>query len=230
MLANPNNLSRRRLPGLPTPILRDRRRHKRISGALLHRITRQTVEEHPCKLVEISAGVAIVSPVPAIDGRRPIANSDHGGGIEGFLARPFKDGLAIKINAARHTREKLAGRLTWLAHRGELVSAERRHDRLTPKDGGSTLRLGEGGRLTRRVLDVSILGASGVCALRPDIATSVVLGEVRSRVVRQHLQGFGVQFIDSKNPAASGAASAEGPARGQGVDANTRGTAGTRQR
>jgi hypothetical protein len=30
----------------------------------------------------------------------------------------------------------------------------------------------------------------------------VVLGKLRARVMRHHVQGFGVQFIDIQNPAA----------------------------
>ena len=202
MHANPSNFARRRSQGTPLRIVPDRRRHKRIFVTLLGRFMRENKEEHPCKLVDISAGgVAIVSPVPVVEGERLIAYFDHIGGIEGLVARCFSGGFAIKINATRHKREKLAAQLTWLANRSELASEERRHDRIAPGGGDSRLQLGEGIVLTARVLDVSISGASVACAARPEIGTEVVLGRLRARVVRHHLQGFGVEFIDIQNPA-----------------------------
>ncbi len=114
----------------------------------------------------------------------------------------FDGGFAIRINATRHKREKLAAQLTWLANRSELVADGRRHERVTPKNGDSTLQLDEGITLTCRVLDVSISGASIATPARPEIGTELVLGKLRARVVRHHPQGFGVQFLDIQNPTA----------------------------
>jgi hypothetical protein len=125
------------------------------------------------------------------------------GGIEGEVVREFEGGFAFKIHATSHKREKLAAQLTWLANRSELDDeASRRHDRIAPNVGESTLHLAEGIALTCRVLDISISGASIATPARPDIGTEVVLGKLRARVVRHHPQGFGVQFIDIQNPTA----------------------------
>jgi hypothetical protein len=52
------------------------------------------------------------------------------------------------------------------------------------------------------VLDVSNSGACRETPARAEIATEVMLGKLRARVMRHHAQGFGVQFIDIQNPAA----------------------------
>ena len=49
---------------------------------------RESKEEHPCKLVDISAGgAAVMSPVAVPLGERVVAYFDHIGGIEGMVAR-----------------------------------------------------------------------------------------------------------------------------------------------
>jgi PilZ domain len=193
----------RRPQGVLSRIVPDRRRHKRLSVTLLGRFMLQSKEEHPCKLIDISAsGAAIMSPAAVRVGERVVAYFDHIGGIEGLVVREFEGGFAFQFNSTKHKREKLAAQLTWLANRSELVADGRRHERVTPKNGNSTLHLSEGITLTCRVLDVSISGASIATPARPEIGTEVVLGKLRARVVRHHPQGFGVQFIDIQNPTA----------------------------
>jgi hypothetical protein len=203
MLARETRFSRRAL-GVMSRITPDRRRHKRIAVTLLGRFMRESKQEHPCKLLDISAGgAAVTSPVPVTIGERIVAYFDHVGGIEGEVVREIEGGFAFKIHATSHKREKLAAQLTWLANRSELDDeASRRHDRIAPKVGESTLHLAEGILLTCRVLDISISGASIATPARPELGTEVLLGKLRARVVRHHPQGFGVQFIDIQNPAA----------------------------
>ena len=194
----------RRPQGPLSRIVPDRRRYKRISVILLGRFMRESKEEHPCKLIDISAGgAAVTSAVTVPVGERVVAYFDHIGGIEGVVAREFDGGFAFSITATRHKREKLAAQLTWLANRTELGSADgRRHERITPTNGEQTLQLSEGIVLSCRVLDVSISGASIATPARPELGTEVVLGKLRARVVRHHPQGFGVQFLDIQNPTA----------------------------
>lgn len=203
MLARETRISRR-ASGVMSRITPDRRRHKRIAVTLLGRFMRESKEEHPCKLIDISVGgAAVTSPVSVPLGERIVAYFDHVGGIEGEVVRELEGGFAFKIHATSHKREKLAAQLTWLANRNELEDeASRRHERIAPNVGESTLHLAEGIVLTCRVLDISISGASIATPARPDIGSEVLLGKLRARVVRHHPQGFGVQFIDIQNPAA----------------------------
>lgn len=193
----------RRPQGVLSRIVPDRRRYKRIAVTLLGRFMRESKEEHPCRLVDISAGgAALMSPVAVPVGERVVAYFDHIGGIEGVVVREFDGGFAVSIKATRHKREKLAAQLTWLANRSELGEEGRRHERVTPGHGEQPLQLAEGIVLNCRVLDVSISGASIATPARPEIGTEVMLGKLRARVVRHHPQGLGVQFLDIQSPTA----------------------------
>jgi len=194
----------RRTQGVLSRIVPDRRRHKRLAVTLLGRFMRESKEEHPCRLVDISAGgAAIVAPIPVEPGERVVAYFDHVGGIEGVVIRVFDGGFAFKIDATKHKREKIAAQLTWLANRSEFNdAAERRHDRISPADETATLQLAEGIVLTCRLLDISISGAAIGTPARPALGTEVMLGKLRARVVRHHAQGIGVQFMDIQNPTA----------------------------
>lgn len=194
----------RRSQGPVSRVVPDRRRHKRIAVTMLGRFMRENKDEHVCKLIDISAGgAALNTPLPVPVGERVVAHFEHVGIIEGSVVREFEGGFAFKIVATQHKREKLAAQLTWLANRSELQGIdERRHDRITPRTGLSSLQLAEGIVLTCRVLDISISGASLGTPARPELGTEVLLGKLRARVVRHHPQGFGVQFIDIQNPAA----------------------------
>jgi hypothetical protein len=205
MLASPTTFARRS-QGLLTRIAPDRRRHKRIAVELLGRFMRENKQDHPCKLIDISAGGAAIKPMSAIvlaAGERVVAFFDHIGGIEGTMVREFDGGFAFKLIATQHKREKLAAMLTWLANRSELDGTdERRHERIVPNSGRQQLQLAEGILLECEVLDISISGASIGTPARPVLGTEVMLGKLRARVVRHHAQGFGVQFIDTQNQTA----------------------------
>ena len=194
----------RRAQGVLSRIVPDRRRHKRVAVTLLGRFMRENKQEYPCRLIDISVGgAAVLSQVQVDIDERVVAYFDHVGGIEGNVVREFDGGFAFRINATRHKQEKLAAQLTWLANRSELGEIEeRRHERITPANGQSTLQLAEGIVLTCRILDISISGASIATPARPEIGTEVVLGKLRASVVRHHAEGFGVRFIDIQNPAA----------------------------
>ena len=194
----------RRVHGVLSRIVPDRRRHKRVAVSMLGRFMRENKQEYPCRLLDISVGgAAIMAPVTPEIGERVVAYFDHLGGIEGFVVRAFDGGFAFKIQATQHRREKLAAQLTWLANLNELGDIEERiHERSTPASSMSSLQLAEGIVLNCRILDVSIAGASVATPARPEIGTEVILGKLRARVVRHHAEGFGVRFVDIQNPTA----------------------------
>jgi hypothetical protein len=195
----------RRSHGLLTRIAADRRRHKRITAELLGRFMRQSKQEHPCMLIDISAGGAAIRPATPVNvaiGERVVAVFDIVGAIEGTVVREFEGGFAFKLIATQHKREKLAATLTWLANRAELDGeAQRRHERLAPPSERQTLQLAEGIVVECKVIDISISGASIGTPARPEIGAEVILGKLRARVMRHHSQGLGVQFIDAQSQA-----------------------------
>ena len=143
-------------------------------------------QEYPCRLVDTSAGAAaILSPAGSELGERVVAYFDHLGGIEGAVTRRSEGGFTSKIEATHHERETIAAQLTWLATRAEITdAAERRHERVASSNTVGQLTLVEGAVLACKVLDVSIPGACIKTLGRPEIATEVLLGKLRARVMR----------------------------------------------
>ena len=187
---------------LPSSHMVERRRDPRYPITLLGRFMRQSKQEYPCKLRDISiGGAAILSPVEVETGERIVAYFDHIGGLEGAVVRSFGDGFAIGLKASQYKRDKLAGQLEWLNNRaGDHVPPQRRHDRINLSEASATLRFGENIAIPIRVLDVSVSGASVETDARPDIGSEAVLGRLRARVVRYHETGLGLEFIDIQNP------------------------------
>jgi hypothetical protein len=188
---------------IPTPSSEaDRRRHRRFTIALLGRFMRSSKEEYPCRLANISVGgAAMMSPVPVGVGEHIIAYFDHLGGLEGPVVRTFEGGLAMRIQATQHRREKLAAQITWLLNQSEFDGvAERRHERFRMANKTSSLQVAPGVIVQVRVLDVSISGASVGTEARPLVGSEVVLGKLRARVVRHHGEGLGLEFVDIHGP------------------------------
>ena len=182
----------------------DRRRHRRVPLTLLGRFMRANKQEFPCKLIDISVGGAsLMSPVGVEDGETIVVYLDQLGGLEGVVVRQFPGGFALQLGTTQHKREKLAAQLTWLINRHELDPTEaRRHERVVPRNPSSVLTLADGTTRPCHVIDVSISGASIATELRPAIDDEVMLGKLRSRVVRRHDNGIAVRFIDIQQPTA----------------------------
>lgn len=198
-----SNFSRRTVSSQPRPAA-DRRRHRRFPVTLLGRFMRASKHEYPCKLTDISVGgAAMMSPVMVVIGERIIAYFDQIGGIEGHVVRTFDGGFAIRLTATQHKREKLAAQITWIVNREHLAAVEaRRHERVAVPEKVSTLKLTEGITIDCHVLDVSLSGASVHTDSRPPIGSEVMLGKLRSLVVRHHESGIGLQFLDIQEPEA----------------------------
>ena len=192
-----------RAQAIAARITPDRRRHKRVGITLLGRFMRANKQEYPCKLFDMSVGgCAVMAPVAVEPNERIVAYFDHIGGLEGTVVRNFEGGFALHFENTRHRREKLAAQLTWLINRDVLTGIdERRHERIVPRNGSSSLKIGETD-VPCQVLDVSISGASVATESRPPIGTELLLGKLRARVVRHHEQGLGLQFLDIQAPTA----------------------------
>lgn len=180
----------------------DKRRYERFPLVLLGRFMRESKQEYPCKLANISVGGASIhSPVNLEVGERVVAYFDHLGGLEGKVVRLFEGGFAIEFIATRHKKEKLAGQITWLINKNELSGIEeRRHERVKVSDKFLNLKLDEGIAIECRVLDVSLSGAALETNARPPVGADVLLGKLRCRVIRHLENGIGLQFLDIQEP------------------------------
>ncbi len=192
-----------RAQAIAARITPDRRRHKRVAVTLLGRFMRANKQEYPCKLYDISVGgCALMAPVAVEPNEKIVAYFDHIGGLEGQAVRNFDGGFSMRFEVTHHRREKLAAQLTWLINRDVLTGLdERRHERIVPQNGMSSLKIGET-VVPCQVLDVSISGASIATESRPPMGQEVLLGKLRARVVRYHEQGIGLQFLDIQAPTA----------------------------
>jgi hypothetical protein len=181
----------------------DRRRHQRVRVALLGRYMLSSRQEYPCQTLDMSpGGIAIVAPVRGLIGERIVLYVEHLGRIEGQIVRHTELGLALAIGATIRKRDKLASQLTWLANRHTLgLPEDRRHERIVPRHTAVHVTVGDDvGRVTGRLIDVSLSGAAVTMAERPSIGSVVTLGKTPGRVVRHFEGGIAVEFLLPLSP------------------------------
>jgi c-di-GMP-binding flagellar brake protein YcgR len=152
----------------------ERRRHQRVTVALLGRYMLSDRQEYPCQTVDISPGGAlVVAPVRGQIGERVIAYLEH-----------------------------IASQLTWLANRQTLgLPEDRRHERIVPRAPAVVLRLESGREFEGRLIDVSLSGAGiTLDGSKPAIGTSLSVGSTYSKVVRHFQGGIAVEFKLALSP------------------------------
>jgi hypothetical protein len=141
-------------------------------------------------------GVALSAPVKGAIGSRVVVYVDQIGRIEGRVARHLENGFALSLNVPLIKREKLADQLTWLASRHLLgMPEDRRHERITPRNPGSTLRLEDGREYIAKLIDVSLSGAAVKVDVQPPLGTPVTVGKTPGRIVRHFDGGIAVEFV-----------------------------------
>tara|TARA_R110002020_G_scaffold365224_1_gene577468 strand:- start:462 stop:1067 length:606 start_codon:yes stop_codon:yes gene_type:complete len=174
----------------------ERRRFSRVNLDLLGRFMRESFEEFPCRVENMSpGGVAVATPVEPREGERIIFYVDHIGRLEGSVARLYPGGFAVDLINTERKREKLAAQLTWFANRAELdLPEDRRHQRLLPKDPRVEVTLDDGRRYQVKIIDLSLSGAAVQCSVRPALKSRVTLGMMHGTVVRHLEEGFAIEF------------------------------------
>jgi PilZ domain len=183
----------------------DRRNSNRYSLTLLGRFMRETKQEYPCKLVDISvSGASMMSPVAVERGERIVAYFDHIGALEGNVVRRHDGGFAMSLAVTPQRREKLAKRLEELIENGTAPPAsERRQDLRRSASEKSHLTLADGTTFDCKVVDVALTGAGLETTARPPIGSILTLGKQRCRAVRHTAQGIAVEFLDVHAPLSS---------------------------
>jgi len=102
----------------------------------------------------------------------------------------------MTVGATPRKRDKLAAQLTWLANRQILnLPEDRRHDRIVPRNPIAVLTLEDGTKMTCRIIDLSLSGAAIAAENRPPLKSTVLLGRVQGRVVRNLEDGFALEFM-----------------------------------
>ncbi len=185
---------RRRPLGLEA--VADKRRHHRVTVALLGRYMLADRQEYPCQTVDMSpGGVRLTCAAGGEIGERIVIYLEHVGRIEGTIARLLPDGLAVAITATPRKRDKIASQLTWLANRAALgLPEDRRHERVVPRHTLTTLRLEDGREIAARIVDVSLSGAAIACEAALPLDSGVIVGRTPARVVRPFKGGVAVEF------------------------------------
>jgi hypothetical protein len=155
--------------------------------------------EFACRIVNVSLeGMALAAPVPGPIGERVIVYSEQLGRLHGPIMRLMTNGFVISIAASEQTREKLAGKLDWLAKQKDApdLRDSRRHARVVPKNPMATLLLADGSMISCLVMDFSDSGVAVSADLYPKLGTPLAVGKMVGRVVRRFAEGFAVEFLE----------------------------------
>src|ERR1700761_7217382 len=179
------------------PAAEERRRFQRVKVHLLGRYMLPDRREFPCQIINMSpGGLALLAPGIGNVGDRVIAYLDHIGRVEGKITRIIDNGFAMTVGATARKRDKLAAQLTWLANRDILhLPEDRRHDRIIPRNPIALMTLDDGTKMTCRIIDLSASGAAIAAETRPQMKSSVMLGRVAARVIRNLEEGFALEFV-----------------------------------
>ena len=182
------------------PAAEERRRFQRVKVHLLGRYMLPDRREFPCQVINMSpGGLALLALGIGNVGDRVVAYLDHIGRVEGKITRIIDNGFAMTVGATPRKRDKLAAQLTWLANRDILnLPEDRRHDRIVPRNPIAVLTLEDGTKMTCRIIDLSLSGAAIAAENRPPLKSTVLLGRVQGRVVRNIEDGFALEFLHSQ--------------------------------
>jgi len=180
----------------PTPKPFERRRYARVKLSLLGRYMLEDRREFPCQTVDISVGgMCLTAPVCGGLGERVVAYFDALGRIEGVIVRHLEFGFAISANMSAAKREKLANQLTWLANRKVLgLPEDRRHERITPHDVNTMIKLPDGEQFAAKIVDISASGVAITCVKKAPMGSMLHIGHTPARVVRANDHGMALEF------------------------------------
>ena len=178
------------------PAHAERRNFQRVRVKLYGRFMLEDRSEHPCQIIDMSPGnVALQCERSGELGEKVIAYIDHIGRIEGVVTRLLPEGFAMTILASDRKKDKLAAQLTWLANKHELdLPEDRRHERVSPRNPMTVMKLADGRQYQCRIIDLSLSGAAVELDVKPAIGTLVSLGAMRGQVVRHFEDGVAVEF------------------------------------
>src|SRR3954469_2359054 len=184
------------------PSRAERRNFQRVRVKIYGRFMLEDRTEHPCQVVDMSPGnVALRTERVGMPGEKVIAYIDHIGRVEGVVTRTLDDGFAMTVIASDRKKDKLAAQLTWLANKHALALPEdRRHERVSPRNPMSVLKLSDGRQYQCRIVDLSLSGAAVEIDVKPALGVQVTLGTMRGQVVRHFDDGCAIEFAVVQRP------------------------------
>lgn len=174
----------------------ERRRFARVKLALPGRYMLEDRREFPCQTIDVSVGgLSLTASVRGAIGEKIVAYFETFGRIEGVVVRHHEFGFAISASMSAARREKLVNQLTWLANRQYLdLPHDRRHERITPNDPRTIIRLADGDEFPAKIVDISISGAAVTCSKQAPMGAMLQIGHTSARVVRADDKGMGLEF------------------------------------
>jgi hypothetical protein len=178
----------------------ERRRFQRVKIHLLGRYMLPDQREFPCQIIDMSpGGLTLLAREVGDVGDLVIVYLDQIGRIEGKINRVIHGGFAMTVSGTARKRDKLANQLTWLASRDILdMPEDRLNGRVVLRNPIAMLTHEDGSKMTCRIIDLSVSGAAVVAENPPSLNSLVLLGNVRSRVVRYLEGGFALQFANAQ--------------------------------
>ena len=172
----------------------DRRKHLRVDLPLKARFLNDEGQEHPCIVVNISAGGALVrAKFPPAFGKPVVLYIDKLGRFEGRVTRSGASMFAISYAHKRAKNARTADDLTEVMNMGRRSLDRRGTPRV--RHNAPALVYFEDGRTEKcAILDISLTGASIEITPRPPLGARLILGRMTAKVVRRHETGVGVVF------------------------------------
>ncbi len=193
----PQGRDSRTAPPTEAPVLspEERRRFRRVDLTIKARVLKESGEEEPCIVVNISAGGALLKAVnPPAAGEHVVLYIDEVGRHEGQVIRSAKHFFAVDYRGRRAKTKRTADNLTHSLNNRQMKLDRRATPRIKT-DQETVLTLETGETIACEILDISLTGASIAVNPKPELGVKVTVGRMNGKVVRRHEKGVGIVFI-----------------------------------
>lgn len=156
------------------------------------------VQVFACRARSVSSHEAVMNaPVSGAPGDVLSVTLQGLGLLHGRISRVLDGGFAVAFDCSDEERTTLAARIDWLKRRAlKAVSDRRAHKRVLPRETRAELVLGDGGRISCFIIDMSQSGVAVSADVLPPLGSPAGVGAVPGRVVRHITGGFAVQFAE----------------------------------
>ena len=152
-----------------------------------------------CRTTSLSpTSITLAAPELGQVGQGVTLLLEHVGLLKGVVARRITGGFQMHVVGTARDRDKLAAKIGWLKkHRLRKTVDRREAPRKLPRVPSAHFYLEDGTEHACFLIDISRSGAGASAYMRPEIGTSITLGNVAAIVVRHMETGFGVAFRDN---------------------------------